>query len=112
MVAITITYVGTGAMDNDQRNGGLRAVMSCDSVEKNASLYLDDELNAQDKSAFEKHISRCELCAEMVDDLRLILEAAKTLREQSMPTGVKSRLREFLSQEVGHNPRKHLSIAK
>ena len=99
-------------MGDDRKNGGLEAVMSCNSAEKKANLYLDDELNAQDKGLLEKHISSCELCHDLVDELRFVVEAAKSLNEKPIPREVKSRLREFLSQEVGHNPRKHLSVAK
>jgi anti-sigma factor RsiW len=46
----------------------------CDYIESRSSLYLDDELRADERGAFEEHVDRCQSCRDAVSAERRFLE--------------------------------------
>ena len=58
--------------------------------------YLEGDLSAAERSDFERHLARCSQCRSAVEERRLLLQAAATLRPFEVPedfaAGVMSRL--------------------
>lgn len=44
--------------------------MTCSRVESDGMRYLDGELSAEERSAFEKHIEHCETCRRSLEQFR------------------------------------------
>src|SRR5215471_1955384 len=49
----------------------------CDYIESRRSFYLDDELRADERGAFEEHLDRCQSCRDAVSAERRFLEGLR-----------------------------------
>lgn len=76
--------------------------LECKEVEILVSRFVDGELDGRYKEEFEKHILQCYSCAELLNDVKQIVQMASTLKSTSLPQGVKARLRKSLQEKVGH----------
>lgn len=52
-------------------------------IKKQLSAYLDDELSSSQRKRMEKHLSKCEECSELLDELREISEGVASLRQEA-----------------------------
>jgi len=50
---------------------------SCESIHERLSLYLDNELQGDERAAFEAHVQSCESCATFVEKERAFLNAIR-----------------------------------
>lgn len=80
--------------------------LNCASVEEYLSLYLDGELDSGISENISFHVEECTTCSSLIEDLRNILEIAKTLNSASIPSEVSSRLRHALKEQVGFDSSK------
>jgi anti-sigma factor (TIGR02949 family) len=52
-------------------------MINCDDIRERLALYLDNELQGDDRAAFEAHAQSCESCASFVDKERAFLNAIR-----------------------------------
>jgi len=93
----------TGIMDNEQIPFLESASLNCSDVEELMDCYLDREMVSALVSKFEQHLSVCESCRDLVYDCKHIIEVARDLENEPIPREVSLRLREALSQRLGHS---------
>ena len=74
--------------------------LECVDIETLVDYYVDSELPAELLPKFQAHLMRCHSCRELVDDVLAIVDVARTLGNQALPSGVKDRLREHLKEQV------------
>lgn len=84
----------------------------CSDVEELVDFYVDEELPNSLRPKIQAHLLKCSTCRELVDDVVTIVEVARTLSNQALPPGVRDRLREHLSKEVGLQQKPKLYIVK
>lgn len=70
--------------------------MNCNDVRDNLSLYIDDELNEQDKKLMVEHLQSCSECSKELEEYRKIIQALSELPEEEPPVGYCKRLHEKL----------------
>ena len=80
--------------------------LNCATVEEYISLYLDGELDSDISENISFHVEGCGTCSSLIDDLRNILEIAKTLNGTPIPSAVSTRLRNALKEQVGFSSSK------
>ncbi len=90
-----------------------KAHLACADVENLVDSYVDEDLPDALKAKLQAHVLKCSECRELVDDVVTIVEVARTLSSQAMPSEVRERLREHLKREVGYEePRPKLFLVK
>ena len=90
-------------MSDDRITGVDGSILSCKQIEKLSSAYVDGELSPSINRSIEAHISNCEECSLLIEDIQRILRFAKSLKNTRMPAGVRSRLRKALEEKTGHS---------
>jgi len=88
-------------MDNDSKRTIGFVGMSCSETELLVDDYVDSELNEIDTRRFERHVSSCSGCAEILQDTERVLSAARMLAERPISPAVSERLRARLREELG-----------
>lgn len=78
-----------------------KQAIDCKDVDRLMSDYLDCELLLTTHNRISKHIDCCERCKENEEDMKLVINLAQTLQRVTMPSGVRSRLRERLNASLG-----------
>ena len=63
--------------------------------------YLDDELDAAERTAVESHLAQCANCRETLDDLRLLFTSLEMVRDQPLAVDLGSRVVSQLTPEPG-----------
>jgi anti-sigma factor RsiW len=80
-----------------------KQTLACRDVDSLMSDYVDLELLPSTQSRVADHISTCERCAEGLEDMKLVIELARTFSTPTMPRGVRTRLRQHLNSTLGLN---------
>lgn len=71
---------------------------SCDALRRLVSPYLDGELVAEDRAAFEAHVRECEACARSLDQERLVVAAVQdALPIYEAPADLRTRVQGFVN---------------
>jgi len=86
--------------DRDESQSGDR-MLTCSQIELLLDDYVNNELDDVLRLQFERHLARCESCAGLVYDCQRIVEVARTLADEPIPTAVSRRLRQRLAEETG-----------
>ena len=61
--------------------------MSCDQIQESLSLYADDGLTLEERSACYEHLEVCPVCRAHVDEIRAIRRGLATLSRPLPPAG-------------------------
>jgi len=77
--------------------------MNCNEIKDLLSLYVDDELNEEEKKMVEEHLQNCEDCQKELEEYKKIIQALKNLPEEEPPVGYCKRLHEKLLSEEAPN---------
>jgi anti-sigma factor RsiW len=73
----------------------------CDDIRARGTLYLDDELQGDERLLFESHLQNCDSCRSFIDSERVFLDAIREAR----PLHVASpELRERVKELLGNPP--------
>jgi len=59
--------------------------MNCPDIQEELSAYLDNELDATARAQVETHLSGCEHCQKKLEDLSVVVQAARNLPKVRMP---------------------------
>lgn len=71
---------------------------TCKEIIDLLSDYLDGDLPADRRHAFEDHINDCPPCVEFLDSIRDTRSLAESLRCETIPEPVRKALRAFLDR--------------
>jgi len=77
---------------------------SCDQVMELAGDYVDNELSAEKKVIFLKHLESCPTCTAFIASYSHVVETAHALGEANckpLDVGVQNRLRGALNRRLG-----------
>ena len=66
--------------------------MSCRELVELVTDYLENALPADERQRFEEHLAICPGCVTYVEQIRQTVAATGTLREESLPPGVRDEL--------------------
>jgi len=61
--------------------------MNCKACRQKISLYLDNQLNEEEKMAFEEHIKECDECSEELNAIRGIVGKLNEIEYEELPEG-------------------------
>lgn len=78
--------------------------MNCKEVRDNLSLYIDDELNEEEKKLIEEHLKECPDCSKELKEYKKIILALNELPDEEPPVGYCKRLHEKLLNTVTEKP--------
>lgn len=70
--------------------------MNCNEVIDNLSLYIDDELNEEEKRLYEEHLNSCEACRNLIEEYKNLIAALNNLPDEEPPVGYCKRLHKKL----------------
>lgn len=70
--------------------------MNCNDVRDNISLYIDDELNEEEKKLMEEHLKKCAECSKELEEYKKIIQMLCELPDEEPPVGYCKRLHEKL----------------
>ena len=75
-------------------------VIDCKHVWEHISGYLDNNLEASERSEVQKHLEHCEICSAILDSTRNILILTADERVFELPVGFSERLHARLDEEM------------
>ncbi|MGB4439865.1 MAG: DUF4349 domain-containing protein [Sedimentibacter sp.] len=70
--------------------------MNCDEIKNLLSLYIDDELDEEERLLVEEHLQKCEDCQKELEEYKKIIQALKNIPDEEPPSGYCKRLHEKL----------------
>lgn len=70
--------------------------MNCNEVRELLSLYIDDELDKNEKLLVEEHLKVCEECQKELEEYKKIIQALQEIPDEEPPLGYCKRLHEKL----------------
>lgn len=70
--------------------------MNCNEVMDNLSLYLDDELDEEEKILMDEHLKNCPECSRELEEYRKVIRLLNELPDEEPPAGYCKRLHEKL----------------
>jgi len=66
--------------------------MPCQELVELVTAYFDGSLSRRDRRRFRAHISGCDHCTAYVEQMRVMIEATGSLREEDIPTAAREEL--------------------
>lgn len=91
-----------------EHQGGEMEQLQCRDIEALVDDFVEGCLAPEVEFRVKLHLRCCERCRELVDDVSAIIEVARVLDSQALPSDVSRRLRAHLETEVGYLPRLRL----
>lgn len=79
--------------------------MKCKDVIREISNYLDGNLDAAIKQELSKHLSHCEHCSLVVDQMKLTIEIFCDSQPVELPSEVRTRLHKALRRKMAETRR-------
>lgn len=76
--------------------------MDCNMVRDNLSLYMDNELDEEEKALLEEHINACPECKKELEDYKKIQDVLRQLPDEELPVGYCKRLHNLLKAETNN----------
>ncbi len=70
--------------------------MNCNDVKDNLSLYIDDELNEDEKKLMDEHLKNCPECSRELEEYKKLIQMLNELPDEEPPAGYCKRLHEKL----------------
>lgn len=70
--------------------------MNCKEIKDLFSLYIDDELNEEERLLVEEHLQKCEDCQKELEEYKKIIQVLNEIPEEEPPLGYCKRLHEKL----------------
>ena len=68
----------------------------CSEIKELISLYIDDELEPDERREFEEHTDSCEECRNELDELMRIVGLCRTAKEEELPADFRTELHQKL----------------
>src|SRR5438128_3276322 len=80
--------------------GNWKSAMSCDQIQESLSLYADDGLTLEERSACYEHLEVCPVCRAHVDEIRAIRRGLATLSRPLPPADLVFSVNQALAAEA------------
>lgn len=80
--------------------------MNCTKFIDEISMYLDNMLDAEEKTDFEKHLDTCKTCSIEFNNLKIMLECVNEIEEIDLPSDFEAALHDRLIKETEAAKRK------
>lgn len=74
--------------------------MDCNMIRDNLSLYMDNELDEEEKALMEEHLESCTECKKELEDYKKIQDILIQLPDEELPEGYCKRLHNLLKSEA------------
>ncbi len=75
-------------------------MVSCKTLARSLSAYIDGDLNHELCCEIEKHLSLCRRCSVLLDSVRKVLIVSGDERTFELPMGYEDRLQAFLESRI------------
>ncbi len=75
-------------------------MVSCKTLARSLSAYIDGDLNQELCCEIEKHLSLCRRCSVLLDSVRKVLIVSGDERTFELPMGYEDRLHAFLESRI------------
>lgn len=75
-------------------------MINCDKAEGLLSLYIDNELDKDEKEELEKHLEICNSCRNELEELRQVISLVAGMGDEDLPQDFKDKLHGKLIQEA------------
>jgi hypothetical protein len=85
-------------------------VKNCADFNMYMSEYIDDQLDHQQRSQFEKHLKNCNLCKSELSKMKLVVSSCKDIQEEELPEDFKCKIHERLVNEKERSRNKYIKI--
>ncbi|NBG87916.1 anti-sigma factor family protein [Isachenkonia alkalipeptolytica] len=79
--------------------------MNCKEFENSISLYIDEKLNDDEKTAFLAHKDHCSHCDRALENTEKMVGSLQELKDLKAPEGLSKSIMATLEQEEENNPR-------
>ncbi|MEJ7709551.1 MAG: zf-HC2 domain-containing protein [Pyrinomonadaceae bacterium] len=73
--------------------------MNCDDLQRELSLYVDDQLASESRTVCNAHLARCPACREQLVETRKLIRNLNQLSRLEAPSHLSSAIRSALSIE-------------
>lgn len=83
-----------------QRPRSKNAKITCQQITALILDYLTGELDAETVSAFKAHLRECPDCIAFIRTYQKTVQAAQSLRYESIPLEMRKRVRQFLQERI------------
>ena len=80
--------------------------MNCREFNEKLSLYIDNELEDNEKNEFDLHLNKCDECKKSYEEMIKILQLTSEVEDKDLPENYKSSLRSKLELEIKENKKK------
>ena len=87
-----------------QRPHSKNAKITCQQITALILDYLTRELNAETALAFKAHLRKCPDCIAFLSTYQKTVQAAHSLRYESIPLEMRKRVRQFLREKIKGSP--------
>lgn len=75
-------------------------MVSCKTLAKNLSGYIDEDLDPKLRSEIEDHLSYCRRCSVLLDSVRKVVVIIGDEHTYELPIGFEQRLYAFLERHI------------
>ena len=76
---------------------------NCSEIRENISLYIDDELPADERGMFEEHVEACADCRREYNEIMRIVGFCRDMQEVELPENFRDELHRKLLDAAGEN---------
>ncbi len=80
--------------------------MDCREFNEKLSLYIDNELEHNERNEFDLHLNKCNECKKSYEEMIKILQLTSEVEDKDLPENYKSSLRSKLELEIKENKKK------
>ena len=87
-----------------QRPRSKNAKITCQQITALILDYVTRELDAETALAFKAHLRECPDCIAFLSTYQKTLQAARSLRYDSIPLEMRRRIRQFLQEKIKGSP--------
>jgi len=87
-----------------QRPRSKNAKITCQQITALIVDYVTGELNAETTLAFKAHLQKCPDCIAFLSTYQKTVQAAQSLRYESIPLQMRRRVRQFLRERIKGPP--------
>jgi len=87
-----------------QRPRSKNPKITCQQITALIVDYVTGELNAATTLAFKAHLRKCPDCIAFLSTYQKTVQAAQSLRYESIPLEIRKRVRQFLREKIKGSP--------
>ena len=78
--------------------------LTCEQITDLLNDYINQEMDATLRAAFERHLQNCTDCAAFLKTYRQTMHVTQTLRYEDVPEEMLTRMQQFLREKLKQGP--------